>query len=130
MTTADRIKLERERRGWSQEYLAKLLGYSGKSTISKIETSGDKVTLKTIEKLASVFNCSKFYLMGIESSEPTDIAPDLTFNELLIEMKHKDNMDDRLFRIIENYSKMDDYFKDKMLSQSNRLLDTQKNLDN
>lgn len=127
MTTAERIKNERERRGWSQEYLAKLLGYSGKSTISKIETSGDKVTLKTIEKLASVFNCSKFYLMGIEDKEPVDYITGDT--DIIIDRQSKSDKDRRLTEIIEYYSQMDDYFKEKMLSHSKHLLDTQKGLE-
>ena len=126
MTTADRIKLERERRGWSQEYLAKLLGYSGKSTISKIETSGDKVTLKTIEKLATVFNCSKFYLMGLDENEPADLICD---DDLVINRFPKGDSDKRLAEIVSYYSQMDDYFKEKMLSHSKHLLDTQKGLE-
>lgn len=119
MTTGERIKLERERRGWSQEYLAKLLGYSGKSAVSKIETSGDKVTLKTIEKLATVFNCTKFYLMGIESDDVTEFNREET----------QELSDKRLIKIIRNYTLLDDYFKEKMLSHSKHLLDTQRRLE-
>lgn len=64
MTTADRIKLLRESLGLTQEQLASRMGYTGKSSISKIESSGDNVTLKKISKLAPILHTSEAYLMG------------------------------------------------------------------
>lgn len=64
MTVADRIKYLREQLGMTQEELAKKMGYTGKSSISKIETSGNNVTIKKIARLAPILNTSNAYLMG------------------------------------------------------------------
>ena len=69
MTVADRIKLLREKRGYTQEEMAKKMGYTNKSTISKIESSGDKVTLKRVAKCAEILNCTPSYLMGWTDEE-------------------------------------------------------------
>lgn len=64
MTVADRIKERREKLSISQEDLAAKLGLKDKSSISKIENSGDKVSLRNIEKIAPLLRCSVQYLMG------------------------------------------------------------------
>ena len=64
MTVADRIKNRRESLGMTQLQLADKMGYKTKSSISKIESSGDKVTLKTVEKAAKALNVSPSYFMG------------------------------------------------------------------
>ena len=65
MTVADRIKQRRDELGLSQEELAKKIGLKDKSSIAKIEKSGDKVSLKNIEKLSDALNCSIQFLMGL-----------------------------------------------------------------
>lgn len=64
MTVADRIRNLREGLGMTQDDLALKMGYTGKSSISKIESSGDKITLKKIEKIAPFLHTSKEYLLG------------------------------------------------------------------
>lgn len=64
MTVGDRIKYMRESLGLSQEDLAKKIGLKDKSSITKIEKSGDNVTLKNVEKLSTALGCSIQYLMG------------------------------------------------------------------
>lgn len=73
MTTADRIKSERERQGLTQEDLAKLCGYKNKSSICKVEASGDEVTRKKLAKIANALHVSMFALMGWEDSTIPDI---------------------------------------------------------
>jgi len=63
-TAAERIKERREALGMTQDQLAERMGFKGKSSISKIESAGGSVTLKTIEKAAKALNCSTSYLMG------------------------------------------------------------------
>lgn len=70
-TSADRIKERREALGMTQEQLADKMGFKGKSSVSKIESAGGSLTLKTIEKAAKALNCSTSYLMGwTESTLP------------------------------------------------------------
>ena len=72
LTIADRVKELREKQGLSQETLAKKIGLKDKSSIAKIEKSGNKITLKHVEKLASALNTTIPYLMGWdENSEST-----------------------------------------------------------
>jgi len=68
MTIADRIKQEREKLNLSQEELAKACGYADKTSISKVENSGDNITLKKIQKIAKALGVTHRYLMGWESS--------------------------------------------------------------
>lgn len=65
MTTAERIKHRRESLGMTQTELAAKMGLKGKSSISKIEAAGNKVTLKTVEKAANALNCSVSYILGM-----------------------------------------------------------------
>lgn len=64
MTVADRIRARREELKMSQEELAKKLGCKDKSSVSKIEKSGDNITLKNISRFANALNVTTNYLMG------------------------------------------------------------------
>lgn len=66
MTVADRIKQKREEQGLTQEDLAIAIGRKEKSTITKIEAAGDKVSLKNLEKIAKALHTTVTYLMGFE----------------------------------------------------------------
>ena len=47
----------REFKGWSQEQLARMMGYKSKSTINKIEKNINDVNQTTLDKFAKVFKC-------------------------------------------------------------------------
>lgn len=64
MTIADRIRIQREKLGLSQADLAKRMGLKSRSSITRIERSGDDVSMRDIERLAYYLDCSKLYLMG------------------------------------------------------------------
>lgn len=66
MTVADRIKEKRMELNMSQTELAKKAGYSDKTSISKIESSGDEISLKKVNRIADALNVSTAYLMGWE----------------------------------------------------------------
>lgn len=51
MTTGEKIRELRIAKGWSQEDLATKCGYSGKSVISKTESSGNDISTKKIMKI-------------------------------------------------------------------------------
>ena len=90
MTTAERIREAREAHNLTQGELAKMLGLSGKSSICKIETSGDKVTLKTVKKVSDALGVSIPYLMGwgeddsLPSDEPAYNLLELTGDKPLM----------------------------------------------
>lgn len=68
MTTGDRIRNRRLELGLTQEELAKKMGLAGKSTISKIESSGNEVSLKQVRKYAEALNCTVGYLLGMDAT--------------------------------------------------------------
>ena len=72
LTVGDRIKDRRIELGLLQEELAERAGYVGKSAISKIEHSGNNISMKLVRRMAAALDCSMEYLMGW--SEPTRIT--------------------------------------------------------
>ena len=64
MTIGEKVKFLRERRGMSQEELARACGFKGRSSITRIEKNNGGVPLKRIEKLAIVLNTTPGYLAG------------------------------------------------------------------
>lgn len=68
MTIADRIKQKRLEKDLSQTELALRAGYNNKTAISKLEHSGDNISMKQINKIASALGISPAYLMGWEDS--------------------------------------------------------------
>lgn len=69
MTVAERIRNTRRNLGWSQDELASRLGYKDKTSVSKIENSGDNITMKKIDKISSALGVTPEYLMGWEKEE-------------------------------------------------------------
>lgn len=65
MNLAERVKKRRLQLGWSQDELAKKMGYSSRSSINKIE-HGRPISQKIISKLADVLGVSEIYLMGYD----------------------------------------------------------------
>lgn len=105
MTIADRIKYQREKRGLSQETLAKKIGLKDKSSIAKIEKSGDKITLKHVEKLSDALGCSIPYLMGWEN-EVNDVEPFVRETTVYGTKNPEQQLTDKEKHFIECYSKL------------------------
>lgn len=68
MGIGEKIKERRTALGWSQQKLADLMGYTSKSTITKIEKGSSDVGQRNIEKFAAVLGVSIAYLMDWEES--------------------------------------------------------------
>ena len=64
MTVGERIKQIREEKGLSQEELAKRLGLKNKSSVCKIEKSGNKVSAPSIYKYAEALGTTVARIMG------------------------------------------------------------------
>lgn len=64
MTVGERIKIIREEKGLSQEELAKRLGLKNKSSVCKIEKSGNKVSSPSIYKYAKALGTTVARVMG------------------------------------------------------------------
>lgn len=73
ITISDRIKSIRLEKGLTQDELALRMGFSNRSAISKIETAGNDITLKTINKVANALGVTKPYLMGYSDKKTTEL---------------------------------------------------------
>ena len=76
MTVGDRIREIRVSLEISQTELAKRAGYSDKTRISKIENSGNEISMKQVKRIAKALNVDSAYLMGW-LPEDTDRAKDI-----------------------------------------------------
>lgn len=86
MTVADRIKFRREELNITQEELAKRLGLKGKSSVCKIESSGDNISTKSIRKYAKALDVTIAYLMGWEQLTLFDDV--LSPNQSTMDLEH------------------------------------------
>ena len=66
------IKRMRELKGWSQEQLARMMGYKSKSTINKIEKNVNDVNQTTLDKFAKVFKCDTTDLLVESFATPEE----------------------------------------------------------
>ena len=62
-TIGNRIKTRRTELGYTQEDLAKKMGYKNRSTVNKIEKS-DNLPLRKVGELAKILQVTPSYLMG------------------------------------------------------------------
>lgn len=67
----EKIKEARLQNGWSQEELAKKMGYKSKSTINKIELGKNDVSQSKAVKFAEILNVPLSYLLGWTETEIT-----------------------------------------------------------
>lgn len=72
MKIGERIKNRRIELNITQDELARRLGYSDKSSISRMENSS-KLTLNKVQLLAEALNVSPSYLMGWEDEINVDV---------------------------------------------------------
>ena len=80
MKIGERVRNRRIELDITQEELAQKLGYSDKSSISRIEKSS-KLTLNKVQLLADALNVSPSYLMGWEEENNIDIDMDMSNNQ-------------------------------------------------
>lgn len=75
-TVGDNILLMRKCLGWTQEDLAKRMGYKSKSTINKIELGINDIPQSKIALFAEVLGTTPAHLMGWNEEENKN-SPDL-----------------------------------------------------
>lgn len=68
----ERIKKERERLGLSQAELGRLVGYSSRSTINKIEKGKRDIPRDKVAKFAQVLDVNPAYLAGFTEKDIPD----------------------------------------------------------
>ena len=85
-TVGDNILNMRKRLGWTQEELAKRMGYKSKSTINKIELGINDIPQSKIVKFADVLGTTPAHLMGWENTPNLDL-------QLFAEQQSPDNQE-------------------------------------
>lgn len=75
MELAEKVRIRREELGWTQDELAKRMGYKSRVSINKIE-NGRPVSQKIIMRLADALDVSVPYLMDWEE-KPAEELQDL-----------------------------------------------------
>lgn len=73
MAIGKKIKSRREQLEWTQEELAKRMGYKSKSTINKIELGINDVVQSKIVQFSEVLGVSIAYLMGWDDEKISEI---------------------------------------------------------
>ncbi len=73
-TIGNNILLLRKQLGWSQEELAKKMGYKSKSTINKIELGKNDIPQSKIVQFAEVLGTTPAFLMGWSNEENKTVA--------------------------------------------------------
>lgn len=91
----ERIKKERERLGLSQAELGRLVGYSSRSTINKIEKGERDIPRDKVAKFAQVLDVNPAYLAGFTEKD----IPDGLNKELFLNYVHDSKNPDFLAAI-------------------------------
>lgn len=81
MTLYERIRQLRIDAGMSQDDLAKAMGYSDRSMITKIESGKVDISQKKILAFARVLNTTPGYLMGLEDHDAANAFDDQPKND-------------------------------------------------
>ena len=100
----EKIKARRLELGMSQRELARKMGYSGNSTLNRIENGTVDVTQAKVVQFAKVLNVSIAYLMDWEEDKKIPTDKNLTDGDkLLLELFHKvpDEKKEMLLKMIE-----------------------------
>ena len=82
MTMYDRIKALRISRGWSQDELARRVGYSNRSTIAKIENGERDLSRSKIQTFANAFGVSPSFLMDGKTEQSSSEGLNEIFEHL------------------------------------------------
>lgn len=87
-TVGDNICIMRKKLGWTQEDLAKRMGYKSKSTINKIELGINDIPQSKIVQFSEVLGTTPAQLMGWkeEKTSPSDKVELTEGEETLLEL--------------------------------------------
>lgn len=111
MTIYERIRALRIEKGLSQGELAKLVGYEGRSAISKVENGDRDISQSMIEKYAAALGVTPTYLLyGDSEDDPAESEQELR-NEVYARLfsqlnpEHQEMIIAQIKGILETYKK-------------------------
>ena len=128
MTVADRVRLRREELGMSQEELAHKMGLKSRSSITRIEKSGDEISLKDVERLSEALDCSPLYLMDWSDDvhyKPNSIEPHIVKEEHPYGTNEEKALTDKDKSFIQLYSRLSDAQRDLVDNMMKAFLEKQ-----
>jgi transcriptional regulator with XRE-family HTH domain len=99
MTIGDRIRYRREELGYSQDELARRLGYKSRSSINKIEKDASGLPQTKIAAIANALNTTPSYIMGWEETQKKND----TLTDIILRMR----TDDEFLSACESLNKLD-----------------------
>lgn len=111
------IKRMRELKGWSQEQLARMMGYKSKSTINKIEKNINDVSQKTLDKFAKVFKCEATDLLFDDPLVNAFLRHNSELSEEYIQKRMRDsiNLTDAEYGLVIAFRKADTITQNNIL---------------
>lgn len=105
MNIGERIKRRREELNISQTELARMVGYTSRSTITKIERDGNGISQDKIVAIAKALKTTPSYLMG------------------WIDVEETPTVGDRQKRLLEYMEMMNDAQKDMLIKVAKSLVE-------
>lgn len=89
MTIGDRIRKRREELGYTQDELAKKLGYKSRSSVNKVEMSRE-IPMKKVKMYADILDMSIPSLMGWEEPKEIIEMADMDADLIMLEKRIKE----------------------------------------
>lgn len=104
----DNIRRAREKLGWTQDELARRMGYKSKSTINKIELGINDMPQSKIVQYAEVLGVSPSYLMGWVDEETNKKNDSLA--EAIVKMRRHPDLSETIYKVISLYEQSPEKF--------------------
>ena len=95
------IRHFRENLGWSQEELARRMGYKSKSTINKVEQGVNDIPQKKIAEYAAVLGVAPAVLLGLTGD--TENKKSDAMASVVVKMRNDPNF----FKVVEKLARLD-----------------------
>ena len=108
--TAERIRERRIELGLTQDELALMVGYSGKSSINKIEKDTRGMSIDKMKEIAKALHVSPAYIMGWDEDENVPFGEDIDkYNEqhIDVDLLPRDRTEELIIRIYRTLSPED-----------------------
>lgn len=105
--TAERIRERRIELGLTQDELALMVGYSGKSSINKIEKDTRGMSIDKMKEIAKALHVSPAYIMGWDEDEGTTFGDDVDKYNEQIDLLPRDRTEELIIRIYRTLSPED-----------------------
>lgn len=97
--TAERIRERRIELGLTQDELAHMVGYSGKSSINKIEKDTRGMSIDKMKEVAKALRVSPAYIMGWDDDENVPFGEDLEKYNEQVDLLPRDKAEEMMIRI-------------------------------